>query len=111
MATEELIGYYGEELVLTAQTMDVNSCWVGLTYKLKADEVVIEKGEKVHCVIALGYGANQGKQHKSKEPMDVSNISDFTNITQEFLEEVERKLNERPRKRHGFLTPNQVFSK
>ena len=37
--------------------------------------------------------------------------SDFTNITQEFLEEVERKLNERPRKRHGFLTPNQVFSK
>ena len=37
--------------------------------------------------------------------------SDFTNITQEFLEEVERKLNERPRKRHGFLTPNQVLSK
>ena len=37
--------------------------------------------------------------------------SDFTNITQEFLEEVERKLNERPRKRHGFLLPNQVFSK
>ena len=37
--------------------------------------------------------------------------SDFTNITQEFLEEVERKLNERPRKRHGFLSPNQVFSK
>lgn len=75
---EELIGYYGEELVLTAQTMGVNSCWVGLTYKLKSDEVVIEKGEKVHCVIALGYGANQGKQHKTKEPMDVSNISDLT---------------------------------
>ena len=37
--------------------------------------------------------------------------SDFTNITQGFLEEVERKLNERPRKRHGFLSPNQVFSK
>ena len=37
--------------------------------------------------------------------------SDFTNITQEFLEEVERKLNERPRKRYGFLSPNQVFSK
>ena len=37
--------------------------------------------------------------------------SDFTYITQEFLEEVERKLNERPRKRHGFLTPNQVLSK
>ena len=32
-------------------------------------------------------------------------------MAQEFLEEVERKLNERPRKRHGFLSPNQVFSK
>ena len=27
------------------------------------------------------------------------------------IEEVERKLNERQRKRHGFLSPNQVFSK
>jgi len=37
--------------------------------------------------------------------------SDFTNITQEFLEKVEKKLNERPRKRHGFLSPDAVFSK
>jgi len=37
--------------------------------------------------------------------------SDFTNITEEFLEEVEKKLNERPRKRHGFLSPDAVFSK
>lgn len=74
VATEELIGYYGEKLVLTAQTMGVNSCWVGLTYKLKADTVTIEKSEKVHCVIALGYGADQGKQHKSKDPLEVSNI-------------------------------------
>lgn len=75
--TEEFVGYYGEELVLTAQAMGVNSCWVGLTYKLKADAVTIEKGEKVHCVISLGYGADQGRQHKSKEPMEVSNISDL----------------------------------
>lgn len=75
---EELVGYYGEELVLTAQTMGVNSCWVGLTYKLKADEVTIGKGEKVHCVIALGYGTDQGRQHRSKELKDVSNACDLT---------------------------------
>lgn len=78
--TEELVGYYGEELVLTAQSMGVNSCWVGLTYRLKTDAVTIEKGEKVHCVIALGYGADQGRQHKSKKPEEVSNISDNTPV-------------------------------
>jgi nitroreductase len=30
---EEKIGYYGEELVLLAQTLGLNTCWVGLTYK------------------------------------------------------------------------------
>lgn len=30
---EEKIGYYGEELVLLAQTIGLNTCWVGLTYK------------------------------------------------------------------------------
>lgn len=30
---EEKIGYYGEKLVLLAQTLGLNTCWVGLTYK------------------------------------------------------------------------------
>lgn len=70
----EAVGYYGEQLVLTAQTMGVNSCWVGLTYRLKPGIVKVEADEKVHCVIALGYGVDQGKQHKSKDPLEVSNI-------------------------------------
>ena len=70
----EAVGYYGESLVLTAQTMGVNSCWVGLTYRLKPGIVKVEADEKVHCIIALGYGVDQGKQHKSKDPLEVSNI-------------------------------------
>ena len=31
---EEKIGYYGEKLVLLAQTIGLNTCWVGLTYSL-----------------------------------------------------------------------------
>lgn len=34
---------------------------------------------------------------------------DFKQISEEKLKEVENKLNNRPRKRFGFLTPNEVF--
>ena len=30
---DEKIGYYGERLVLEAQMVGLNSCWVGLTFK------------------------------------------------------------------------------
>lgn len=56
-----------------------------------------------------GRGANENTNGLVRQY--VPEGSDFTNITQEFLKEVERKLNEGPRKRHGFLSPNQVFSK
>ena len=29
---DEKIGYYGEQLVLLAQTLGLNSCWAGLSY-------------------------------------------------------------------------------
>jgi hypothetical protein len=29
---DEKIGYYGEQLVLLAQTLGLNTCWVGLSY-------------------------------------------------------------------------------
>ena len=43
---EEKIGYYGEKLVLLAQTIGLNTCWVGLT--------------------SLGYGTMPGVQHPQK---------------------------------------------
>ncbi len=61
--TEEKVGWYGEELVLLAQTLGLNTCWVGLTYKKVPGTFTLRKGDKIHCVIALGYGANQGVQH------------------------------------------------
>ena len=60
---DEAVGYYGERLVLLAQTLGLNSCWVGLTFKKQPDQYTIADGEKLHCVISLGYGANQGVQH------------------------------------------------
>ena len=64
---EEKTGYYGENVVLLAQSLGINSCWVGMTHG-KSD-AIINKDEKQVIVVSLGYGENQGVAHKSK-PMD-----------------------------------------
>ena len=63
---EEKIGYYGEELVILAQTLGLNTCWVGLTYKKIPGTFTLRDGDIVHCVIALGYGTIPGVQHPQK---------------------------------------------
>ena len=60
---EENIGYYGEQIVLLAQTLGLSSCWVGLTYKKIPGTFTLAEGEVIHCVIALGYGLTPGVQH------------------------------------------------
>ncbi|MBP5636699.1 MAG: nitroreductase [Bacteroidales bacterium] len=60
---EERVGYYGEKLVLMAQTLGLNTCWVGLTYKKIPGAFSLRKADVIHCVISLGYGENQGIQH------------------------------------------------
>ena len=64
--SEEKIGYYGEQLVLLAQTLGLNTCWVGLTFKEVNEVISLADGEQLHCVIALGYGVDAGKQHPLK---------------------------------------------
>lgn len=63
---EEKIGYYGEKLVILAQTLGLSTCWVGLTYKKIPGTYSLDDGEIVHCVIALGYGTTPGIQHQLK---------------------------------------------
>ena len=57
---DERIGYYGEHLVLLAQTLGLNTCWVGLSYS------------KVPGTYT------QGVSHKIKTVEQVSNASDIT---------------------------------
>lgn len=71
---EERCGFYGEKLVLKAQELGLNTCWVALTHgKSKA---VVHTGEKEVIIIALGYGRTQGVAHKGKAAADISNIAD-----------------------------------
>lgn len=72
---DELCGYYGERLVLKAQQLGLNTCWVAMSYKKVNGAFEINKGEKLAVVIALGYGKTQGVQHKSKPAESVSNLN------------------------------------
>ena len=63
----ELCGYFGEQIVLIAQMLGLNTCWVGGTYKKVHKALSIDRGEKLVAVIAAGYGSTSGKPHKSKE--------------------------------------------
>lgn len=71
---EETLGYYGEELVLKAQELGLNTCWVALTHgKSKA---IVDKGEKLVCLISIGYGKTQGIEHKNKSLQELCNYSE-----------------------------------
>ncbi|MBO5625992.1 MAG: nitroreductase [Prevotella sp.] len=75
---DERIGYYGEHLVLLAQTLGLNTCWVGLSYKKIPGTYVLEEGEVIKAYIAIGYGETQGTSHKIKTVEQVSNASETT---------------------------------
>lgn len=75
---DERVGYYGEQLVLAAQTLGLNTCWVGLSYSKVPDTYVLNEGEKIVCYIAVGYGETQGVGHKIKAVEQVSNATDTT---------------------------------
>lgn len=63
---EEKCGYHGERVVLRAQELGLNTCWVALTYSKVRNTFHIGEGEKLCCVIAIGYGTTQGVSHKVK---------------------------------------------
>lgn len=63
---EEKCGYYGERLVLLAQQLGLNTCWVAMSYSKIKTAFVVDKGEKLCVVISLGYGETSGIPHKSR---------------------------------------------
>lgn len=68
---QERVGYYGEKVVLRAQQLGLNTCWVGLTYSKAKSSYRLEAGQQLYMVIAIGYGENQGAIRNSKKFSDV----------------------------------------
>lgn len=71
---EEKSGYFGEKVVLYAQSLGLNTCWVAMTYSKIRTAFEVRSGEKLCIVIAIGYGLTQGAPHKSKAFGDVAQV-------------------------------------
>lgn len=85
---DEILGYYGEALVLKAQELGLNTCWVALTHgKSRAD---VARGEKLGCLISLGYGVTQGTCAKSRPMQALCN--DSGNLPEWFLAGMEAAM-------------------
>ena len=67
----ERLGMASAEIMLRCQTLGLNTWWVGGTFSRKAVAATVP-GEVMVGVVAVGYGATQGKPHKSKAPAEVS---------------------------------------
>lgn len=89
-ALDETCGYYGERLVLLAQQLGLNTCWVAMTYSKIKTAFEVRSGEKLCVVIALGYGKTQGVPHKSKAFSEV--VSAKGEIPDWFVNGVEAAL-------------------
>lgn len=74
---DEKSGYYGERIVLKAQMLGLNTCWVAASFSKRTAKkaVTINSGETLGCVISLGYGKTQGVPHKSKPITDLYKAS------------------------------------
>ncbi len=108
---KERAGYYGEQLVLQAQQLGLNTCWVGLTYNNIKDAYQKSDNEKLVCMIALGYGDQPGRSHKAKTIGQVSNAAADT--PQWFIRGVESALKAptalNQQKFHfEYISPNKV---
>lgn len=68
------LGYYGEKVVLLAQCLGLNTCWVGVSFSKQPDEYEVFPDEKLVCVVSLGYGANQGRQHPQRKT--IANVTE-----------------------------------
>lgn len=72
---DETVGYFGEQLVLFAQQLGLNTCWVALTYEKSAPPIELSGGEKIYDLIALGYGASAGVAHRNKPLSRVAKLA------------------------------------
>lgn len=69
---QEILGHEAEKLVLYAQALGLNTCWVGGTFKVVNRAYRVEIGCKLEAVIVIGHGESDGKPSKSVSPDRIS---------------------------------------
>ncbi|MCD8078475.1 MAG: nitroreductase [Lachnospiraceae bacterium] len=71
---DEKLGYSSADLMLYAQTLGLNTWWIGGMYSRKNMKKNSNAGDnaKIIGIVVVGYGENQGVPHKSKSASDIS---------------------------------------
>ncbi len=69
-----LCGYWGERLVLFAETLGLGTCWIAGSYKKNRVEKRLNEGETLAAIISIGYAAKPGKPHRSKTFAQVTEL-------------------------------------
>ena len=67
--SDERIGYWGQEIVLAAQDMGLNTCWCAL-----CSRATVAPGKKIRLVVAVGHGKTQGASRKTKSVEELSAV-------------------------------------
>lgn len=83
---EEKCGYNGEKIVLKAQELGLNTCWVAGTYKKNLVKAKINFDERLICVIAIGYGKTNGVERKSKTINQITDSKEYPDWFKKGLE-------------------------
>lgn len=81
--SDEAIGYWGQRIVLAAQEMGLNTCWVMLMARKKS-KAKVPAGMGIRIGIAVGYGKTQGTPHKSKPAEELIAVEGDTSAPQWF---------------------------
>lgn len=71
---DEKLGYYGMDILLYAQSLGLNTWWIGNTYNKKSTQKEM-RDYKVIGIIVFGYGVHNGTPHKSKSASEVSSYN------------------------------------
>lgn len=69
-----LCGYWGERLVLFAETLGLSTCWIAGSYKKGRVRKMLNNGEALAAIISIGYAAKPGKPHRSKSFEQVADV-------------------------------------
>ena len=77
----ERLGYVGADLMLYAQTLGLNTWWIGGTFSKKNVERKVPN-QQVIGIIVVGYGETAGKRHKQK---DVEAVSSYEGETPDWF--------------------------
>ncbi len=74
---DEALGWCSSDLMLHAQTLGLNSWWVGGTFNRSGASRAagMAQGEGLVGIVCVGHGLDQGRSHRSKRPDQVSSYA------------------------------------